>query len=94
MPISGKANVRFYHGAYSVLQFITRSNSYCVLEPGQLLEPEYKSIDAGMFNLEIYLGGNFYNNRTRIMGPTSIDLTDGGIYTIIFSGIIPVHILI
>ena len=86
-PLPDKANIRFIHAAANIHPIDLYSGSskiFTNISYGKLGTPIYLSIQPGSSELYITPSGSLQ----IILGPINLRFVEGGIYTIILSGII------
>jgi hypothetical protein len=92
-PSHGKAHVRFIHaaaGAPAVDIYAGNVRIFDNVSYGQLSTPEYLPVMAGHINLSVTTAAsvNISADIKRVLGPIPLRLANGGIYTIIASGLV------
>ena len=86
-PANGKAHVRFVHaaaGAPAVDIWAGDSKVFENVSYGETGKPVYLPVNAGNVDISVTPTGSFQ----RVLGPITLGLEDGKIYTVIASGIV------
>ena len=86
-PIPGRSHIRFFHGASSapaVDIYLEMTRIFTNVSYNQVGTPEYVSVPSGSVDVGITASGKV----DRIYGPLKVNLVNGGVYTVIASGLI------
>jgi hypothetical protein len=86
-PAPGKAHVRLVHAAASVPAADVYAGNLRIFENvsyGQVGYPAYLLVNAGAVDIAV----TPHDSKTTVLGPISMKLADGAVYTVIASGLL------